>query len=94
MSYSQFDDSDIYLYLSIRGFYICDMCKMNDSRKSFISYSVDNLLTHLDEHKVAGHKADYEHIKARIENDVKENKGKRDTRRWSEFKHIKEFPEL
>ena len=99
MAYSRFSHSDIYLYLSVDGYFTCCCCRLAPKHKNGMHqdsnfYSVKELFDHLDKHKDAGHDADYDEIKQDIMDDVRDNGGKMDTRLWPEFRHIKKFPDL
>lgn len=55
MSYARFGDSDIYLYASIGGGMICDMCCL-DQREERMMDTYDDAIAHVRKHIDAGHR--------------------------------------
>ena len=56
MSYVRFgeDGSDVYVYCSVLGSFVCDYCLL-ENRRGFSSFTRSGMIAHLQKHIEAGH---------------------------------------
>lgn len=55
MSWSRFGGEDTYTFPSVEGHLECCMCKLAVDEGPFKSWSVDEFIEHLAQHRAAGH---------------------------------------
>ena len=57
MSYVRFgqDDSDVYVYEHVDGYYCCCMCALEDCRDHHETPAAFDMAEHLRDHRRAGH---------------------------------------
>ena len=56
MSYCRFNDGDVYVYESVLGSFVCDLCRLQEKwGVSFYSRTRSGMIAHLEEHIEAGH---------------------------------------
>jgi hypothetical protein len=61
MSYARFSNADVYVYLDVGGYFNCCACWLGDLlegdifHESFHARSTTEILSHLEEHRQAGH---------------------------------------
>ena len=73
MSYCRFGDtSDVYVYFSVEGVYVCCACHLAEEPFSnFGCATPDEMIVHLDEHERVGHQVP-QHAIDRLMRDVDE----------------------